>query len=185
MSNHDNNIHISITVSAGGGPPLTISGSASRAYMPLQLAGVSSSSTEEPHSSSVQWASSGGASSPDISAGGAHEASAGGSDCPSLNTKVRSINIERSPPGSPRKIKFSPKSKGNERYKNIAGGINIPFYVSSESPASICKFLKTLNKEKFEFIISRGYILKIGDFHDTKVKTTIRELRKSHGIRKT
>jgi len=60
--------------------------------------------------------------------------------------------------------------------------IKIPTYVNSQSHSSISKFLKSLNKKEFECVLSRGYVLKAGDFHNKMVKTTISELREIHGI---
>lgn len=60
--------------------------------------------------------------------------------------------------------------------------IKIPSDFNPDIPKNVINFLRNLNKEEFNFIMSRGYIVKAGDLHDKKIKKVVLELRNYHGI---
>ena len=60
--------------------------------------------------------------------------------------------------------------------------IKIPSDFNPDIPKNVINFLRNLNKREFNFIMSRGYIVKAGDLHDKKIKKVVLELRNYHGI---
>ena len=63
--------------------------------------------------------------------------------------------------------------------------IKIPSNFDPDIPKHVINFLRNLNKVEFNFIMSRGYIIKAGDLHDKKIKKVVLELRNYHGIEVT
>ena len=67
-------------------------------------------------------------------------------------------------------LKYGPKYK-----------IKIPVNFNSFHPKSVITFLRGLNKREFNFIMSRGFIVRPGDLHDKRIKKVLLQLRNYHG----
>jgi len=74
----------------------------------------------------------------------------------------------------------------DEKAKNFTSKsvskIKIPSDFNPDIPKNVINFLRNLNKREFNFIMSRGYILKAGDLHNKKIKKVVLELRNYYGI---
>jgi hypothetical protein len=77
---------------------------------------------------------------------------------------------------------FDEDDKEKKFVSNSVPKIKIPSDFNPDIPKNVINFLRNLNKHEFNFIMSRGYIMKAGDLHDKKIKKIVLELRNYHGI---